>query len=273
MGISESSYGDWEIGIVSPTIQQSVKDSQQDKEIKKNSDDNIAQQAEIDRNTSINDLQEQQIIDLYNIVGQGPASGTTIVYILDTNFKVEADSGVTSYNISYEAKHNNEPVEPKSCIITKYVNDGSGIVILNNTGVSGTTITSTVTGNREKYVLDVIPGSHTVFETKSEITRYIYYVGSSSVTSMSGESVELLNKYVSNGDKLKVKESTGDEQYLWFVIPDSLNLEGITTDSVSFVLDDVVQTITNSLGSFKCYRSKKLLVAANWNLMIYTSEV
>lgn len=55
---------------------QSAKDKEQDEKIKRNYDDNVYQQDEIDRNSLINDSQESQIYDLYEKIEN--ISGGTI---------------------------------------------------------------------------------------------------------------------------------------------------------------------------------------------------
>lgn len=57
-------------------LKQSVKDKEQDSLIKRNYDDNVTQQSEIDRNSSINDTQIAQINDLYDKIERIPSGGT-----------------------------------------------------------------------------------------------------------------------------------------------------------------------------------------------------
>lgn len=248
------------------------KDKSQDEMIKKNLEDNEAQQVKIDRNSSINAIQEGQITDLYNLIGHGASGTTTVVYAVDSNFKVEANTGLTEYIVAYETTYEDKPVSPKACKVTKYVNDNPGKVILENSNVSGTTVTSNIEGNKERYVLEVTPDASIAFKSKSEVTRYVFYVGSISGDTISSEDIEKLDKHIGDGERLIVKENSSNGQYMWFVIPDSLNVQSITSEGIDVKLSDNVQDLSNDLGNFKCYRSNKLLTSANWNIIIDTSE-
>lgn len=55
---------------------QTERDKAQDEKIKRNYDDNVTQQDEIDRNSLINDAQALQINDLYEKIEHMPSGGT-----------------------------------------------------------------------------------------------------------------------------------------------------------------------------------------------------
>jgi uncharacterized membrane protein YhiD involved in acid resistance len=57
---------------------QNIVDEEQDVEIQKISDDNAAQQEQIDENSAINNEQKEQIEDLYRLIESIPSSGGTI---------------------------------------------------------------------------------------------------------------------------------------------------------------------------------------------------
>jgi uncharacterized membrane protein YhiD involved in acid resistance len=57
---------------------QNIVDEEQDVEIQKISDDNAAQQGQIDTNTAINEKQDQDIENLYDLIKSIPSSGGTI---------------------------------------------------------------------------------------------------------------------------------------------------------------------------------------------------
>ena len=190
------------------------------------------------------------------------------VYMIDVNFNVEPNSAHTSYNVSYACEYNGNPTTPQSCTITKYVNDGSGTVILSNTSTASASTTSNITGNKEQYVLEVVPDLAGALNTRSELTRYMCYVGASSATTMTSSIVAGFDKYTSDGIGFIAQENTVYGEYLWIVIPSFINIAYVTCEGISVTLDQEVQTVTNTLGSFKCYRSYKALDTASWRLKI-----
>ena len=191
------------------------------------------------------------------------------IYVIDTNFEVEPNSGVTSYTVGYECMYNGNPTTPQSCTITKYVNNGSGTVILDNTSTSSATTTSAITGNKEQYVLEVVPNLTGALNTRSEITKYVCYVGASSATTMTSTIAGGFQKYTSDGIKFNANVSTGTGDYIWIIVPSYINVQYATSNGITVTLNQEVQTISNSLGTFKCYRSYKALDIAAWPLVIY----
>lgn len=191
------------------------------------------------------------------------------IYVIDTNFEVEPNTGVTQYNVSYQCSYNGNPTTPTSCTITKYVNDGSGTVILSNTGTASASTTSNITGNKEQYVLEVVPDLTGALNTRAELTRYLCYVGASSATTMTSGITETFDKYVSDGISFTADTNTTTGDYLWFIVPDYISIQYVTSYGITVTLDQTVQTITNSLGTFKCYRSYKSLDVAGWPVVIH----
>jgi hypothetical protein len=211
------------------------------------------------------DYLAQQLKACYDIIDEMK----TNVYMIETNFTVEPNTAFTQYVVSYQTTYNENPTTPKSCTITKYVNDGSGTVILSNTSTASATTTSNITGAKEQYVIEVVPDLDRALNTRVEETRYLCYVGASTATTMTSSIVENFKKHVSNGIRFTAQQNTMAGDYLWIVIPNYLNIQFVTSNGITFTLSSEVQTITNSFGTFKCYRSNKALDTAVWPIVVH----
>lgn len=211
------------------------------------------------------DYLADQLQGAYDIINELKSN----IYVIDTNFDVEPNSNFTQYNVSYSCMYNDNPTIPSGCTITKYVNDGSGTVILNNTGVSSATTTTNITGNKEHYVLEVVPDLAGALNTKSEVTRYLCYVGATSATTMTAQIADTFNKYVIDGDKFVAQENSNNGDYMWIIVPSFISVQFATSSGITFSLDTEIQTISNTLGSFKCYRSYKALDTASWTIVVH----
>ena len=196
------------------------------------------------------------------------------IYVIDTNFTVEPNVSFTSYIVSYECINNESPTTPESCTITKYVNNGSGSVILDNTYTASASTESQITGNKEQFVLEVVPDLPGALNIKSELTRYICYVGASSATTMTAQIVEGFDKYASDGVKFACDTvDTDNGDYLWFIVPSFISIQYVTSQGMEVTLNNEVQTITNTLGTFKCYRSYKQLAEATWEPVVFHIQI
>lgn len=218
--------------------------------------------------TNMNDAVDylaDQLQGAYDIINELKSN----IYVIDTNFEVEPNAAFTQYNVSYSCMYNGNPTTPSGCTITKYVNNGSGTVILSNTGTASASTTTNITGNKEQFVLEVVPDLAGALNTRSELTRYICYVGASTATTMTAQIAETFNKYVSDGEKFVAQENSVNGEYMWIIVPSFISVQYATSSGITFSLNTEVQTITNSLGDFKCYRSYKALDTAAWNIVIH----
>lgn len=195
------------------------------------------------------------------------------IYTIDTNFSVIADSGVTSYTASYSCTNNGNPTTPSACTITRYVNDGSGTVILDNTSTPSSAVTVSVSGSKEKYVLEVVPIIPNALNIRSEETKYICMVGATSATTMTAEIAAGFKKYVSNGKWFVAKDvETESSQYVWIIVPSYISVRFATSQGITFPLSEDVQTVSDIdgiTGTYRCYRSNQELDDATWNIVVH----
>ena len=84
---------------------------------------------------------------------------------------------------------------------------------------------------------------------------------------MTAEILNMLNKVSSTGVSFNPKVTTKDNDYIWLVVPSYLSISRATSAGFDVTLS-APQTITNSLGSFKAYRTANPLTQATWNLVI-----
>ena len=84
---------------------------------------------------------------------------------------------------------------------------------------------------------------------------------------MTAEILNTLNKVSATGVSFNPKVTTKDNDYIWLVVPSYLSISRATSAGFDVTLA-APQTITNSLGSFKAYRTANPLTSATWNLVI-----
>ena len=84
---------------------------------------------------------------------------------------------------------------------------------------------------------------------------------------MTTEILNTLSKILATGVSFNPKVTTKDNDYIWLVVPSYLSISRVTSAGFDVTLA-ASQTITNSLGSFKAYRTTNPLTQATWNLVI-----
>ena len=98
-------------------------------------------------------------------------------------------------------------------------------------------------------------------------TRYLCYQGGNSAATMTAEILNTLNKVSATGISFNPSITTKDNDYIWLVVPSYLSISRVTSAGFDVPLS-VPQAITNSLGTFKAYRTANPLTQATWNLVI-----
>ena len=148
--------------------------------------------------------------------------------------------------------------------ISKQVNDNMDTILLNIPATSGS-LTTNIEGNREIFKFEVTKTGRTNKSTST--TRYLCYYGGNPVSTMNAEILNTLNKVSATGVSFNPKVTTKDNDYIWLVVPSYLSISRVTSSGFNVTLD-TPQTITNTLGSFKAYRTANPLTPATWNLVI-----
>jgi hypothetical protein len=194
------------------------------------------------------------------------------VYMIDLGFKVEPNAAVTANTVSYSTTFNGNPTNPKTAVVSKRVNDGTSTVIINNTTQSSGSTVSVIEGAKEVFTIEVEPNLTGAMNMKSEITKYLCYVGHSSATTLTETIVNGFTKKLSDGEKFDAEVTTAYGDYIWILVPSSIQVAYVTSGGITVTLDQTTKTFTNSMGTFTAYRSYKQLDVATWPLVIYNRE-
>lgn len=186
------------------------------------------------------------------------------VYPIVLGFTINPNVSTMKTDVVYSVKSDNAYLVPDTLSITKKVND-TAEVILTNYPTSNSSLTTPIQGAREIFRFEVTKQGRT--SKNASQTRYLFYSGGNPAATMTAEILNTLNKVSSTGVSFNPKVTTKDNDYIWLVVPSYLSITRVTSAGFDVTLA-APQTITNSLGSFKAYRTANPLTAATWNLVI-----
>lgn len=186
------------------------------------------------------------------------------VYPITLGFTINPNVGTMQTDVKYSVSSDGKPFMPDTLQISKQANDGL-FKVLSNTPSSGGTLSDAIEGAREVFKFAVEKKGRTGKSTSQ--TRYLCYFGGNPAATMTAEILNTLNKVSSIGVSFNPKVITKGNDYIWLVVPSYLSINRVTSAGFDVTLA-APQTITNSLGSFKAYRTANPLTAATWNLVI-----
>lgn len=186
------------------------------------------------------------------------------VYPIILGFTINPNVSTMKTDVIYSVKSDNEYLVPDTLSITKKVNDTAETILTNNP-TSNSSLTTPIQGAREVFKFAVEKEGRT--SKNATQTRYLFYSGGNPAATMTAEILNTLNKVSSTGVSFNPKVITKDNDYIWLVVPSYLSITRVTSAGFDVTLA-APQTITNSLGSFKAYRTANPLTAATWNLVI-----
>ena len=239
---------------------QTRKDVEQDAKIQQNYEDNVKQQGEINAVSGDTSSQEASISELWSVV-----ENLTGGVMVDINLSVAPNAAVSENTISFSLVSAGSPVMADVVKLDKSIDGGNASEIGSWSGVTSGTTTSEITGAIENYSLRVIVkgegGKQSV--AISEKTMYAYYVGATATATATDSLVNELTKKLNDNIDFNITVSTSDNTYMWFVLPASINVRYIASDSIPVTLDNAAGTSILS-GKYKAYRSKNMLMAATW---------
>lgn len=180
--------------------------------------------------------------------------------------KLDINPNVTTMktSVSYSVKMDNEYTVPDTLNLTKKVNDSSENILSDYPASKGN-LTTSIQGAREIFKFAVTKEDRTSQSTSQ--TRYLCYYGGNAESTMTAEILNSLNRVSSTGVSFNPKVTTKDNDYIWLVVPSYLSISRVTSAGFDVILT-APQTITNSIGSFKAYRTVNSLTPATWNLVI-----
>ena len=204
------------------------------------------------------------LLTMIQNVDESLAKLNDTVYPITLGFSLTPNVGTMQTEIRYSVSSDNKPLVPDTSIIYKLINDNAP-KHLSDTPSSGGTISTPIEGAREIFKYAVTKEGRT--GKSATQTRYLCYHGGNSAATMTAEILNTLNKVSATGVSFNPKVTTKDNDYIWLVVPSYLSITRVTSAGFDVTLA-APQTVTNSLGSFKAYRTANSLTAATWNLVI-----
>ena len=204
------------------------------------------------------------LVEMIQNVDESLAKLNDTVYPIILGFTITPNVGTMQTEIRYSVTSDNKPLVPDTSIISKQINDYAP-KNLSETPSSGGTLSTPIEGAREIFKYAVTKKGRTGKSTSQ--TRYLCYRGGNPAATMTAEILNTLNKVSATGVSFNPKITTKDNDYIWLVVPSYLSISRVTSAGFDVTLA-APQTITNSLGSFKAYRTANPLTAATWSLVI-----
>lgn len=186
------------------------------------------------------------------------------VYPITLGFTVSPNTGTMQTDVIYSVTSDGKPLVPDTLEVTKQINDNAPKV-LTNAKVSSGTVQTNIEGCREIFKFAVTKTGRTGKSTSA--TRYLCYYGSSSVKDMTTDVMNTLSKVSSTGVSFNPQINTNNGEYIWLIVPNYLTISRVTSAGFDVTLA-AAQTVTNSLGTFKAYRTANTLTAETWKLVI-----
>ena len=204
------------------------------------------------------------LVELIQDVDENLAKLNDTVYPIILGFTITPNVGTMQTEVRYSVSSDNKPLVPDTSIVSKQINDNTP-KNLSDTPSSGGTLSTPIEGAREIFKFTIEKEGRTGKSTSQ--TRYLFYYGGNSAATMNAEILNTLNKVSATGVSFNPKVTTKDNDYIWLVVPSYLSISRVTSAGFDVPLS-APQAITNSLGTFKAYRTANPLTAATWNLVI-----
>lgn len=186
------------------------------------------------------------------------------VYPIVLGFTINPNVSTMKTDVVYSVKSDNEYLVPDTLSITKKVND-TAETILTNYPTSNSSLITPIQGAREIFKFAVTKEGRTSQSVSQ--TKYLCYYGGNAESTITAEILNTLSRVSSTGVSFNPNVTTKDNDYIWLVVPSYLSISRVTSAGFDVPLS-ASQAITNSLGSFKAYRTINHLTANTWNLVI-----
>ena len=205
-----------------------------------------------------------ELLEMIQDVDENLAKLNDTVYPITLGFTITPNVGTMQTEVRYSVSSDNKPLVTDTLQVSKQANDGL-FKVLTNTPSTGGTLSDAIEGAREIFKFAVEKKGRTGKSTSQ--TRYLCYFGGNPAATMTAEILNTLNKVSSTGVSFNPSITTKDNDYIWLVVPSYLSINRVTSAGFDVPLS-APQTITNSLGNFKAYRTINPLTANTWNLVI-----
>lgn len=207
----------------------------------------------------------EELIKTIQDVDVNLAKLNNTVYPITLGFNVSPDVNAMVSKVDFSVSCDNAPFVPDTLTIVKQVNDNARLESLVSSPAASGSVSTPISGCREKFSFFVTKQGRTSKSTGT--TRYLCYFGGDPASVMSERALSALSKVSATGVSFNPSLTTKDNDYIWLVVPSYLSINRVTSAGFDVTLS-APQTISNSLGSFKAYRTANPLTAATWNLVI-----
>lgn len=204
------------------------------------------------------------LVTMIQNVDESLAKLNDTVYPITLGFTINPNVGTMQTEVKYSVSSDGKAFMPDTLQISKQANDGL-FKVLTNTPSTGGTLSDAIEGAREIFKFAVEKKGRTGKSTSQ--TRYLCYFGGNPAATMTAEILNTLNKVSATGVSFNPSITTKDNDYIWLVVPSYLSITHVTSAGFDVPLS-APQAITNSLGTFKAYRTTNPLTQATWNLVI-----
>lgn len=204
------------------------------------------------------------LVTMIQNVDESLAKLNDTVYPITLVFTINPNVGTMQTEVKYSVSSDGKAFMPDTLQISKQANDGLFKVLTNTPSTSGT-LSDAIERAREIFRFEVTKKGRTGKSTSQ--TRYLCYFGGNPAATMTAGILNTLSKVSATGVSFNPKVTTKDNDYIWLVVPSYLSISRVTSAGFDVTLA-APQTITNTLGSFKAYRTASPLTAATWNLVI-----
>ena len=207
----------------------------------------------------------EDLVETIQNVDENLAKLNDTVYPITLGFTINPNVGTMQTEVRYSVSSDNKPLVPDTLEVSKRINEDMEIGIIASTPVANGSFTEPIQGAREIFKFAVTKKGRTGKSTSQ--THYLCYSGGNPAATMTAEILNTLNKVSSTGVSFNPKITTKDNDYIWLVVPSYLSITRVTSAGFDVPLS-APQTITNSLGIFKAYRTANPLTEVSWNLVI-----
>lgn len=208
---------------------------------------------------------DEDLIKTIQDVDESLAKLNDTVYPITLGFTITPNVGTMQTDVKYSVSVEGKAFMPDTLEVSKSVNDNLNMLILTRTPASNGSVNTNIEGCRETFKFSVTKKGRTGKSTSQ--TRYFCYFGGNPAATMTAEILNTLNKVSATGVSFNPSITTKDNDYIWLVVPSYLSITRVTSAGFDVTLA-APQTITNSLGTFKAYRTTNPLTPATWNLVI-----
>lgn len=205
-----------------------------------------------------------ELVGMIQDVDENLAKLNDTVYPIILGFTITPNVGTMQTEVRYSVSSDNKPLVPDTSIISKQINDNAAKNI-STTPSSGGTLSTPIEGAREIFKFAVTKKGRTGKSTSQ--SRYLCYFGGNPAATMTAEILNTLSRVSTTGVSFNPKVTTKDNDYIWLVVPSYLSINRVTSAGFDVPLS-APQSITNSLGTFKAYRTANPLTQTTWNLVI-----